>query len=761
MPQVINTNLSALNAQRQLDSSGQALSTSLARLSSGLRINSARDDAAGLAISTRFTSSIQGLSQASRNANDAISLAQVSEGALQEYTKILQRSRELAIQSANGTNTSADRQALQSEVNQLKQELTRIATTTTFNGLNVLNGELKNTLFQVGSEANQTVSVSVADTQTSAVGANQIRTNNTKGIEAATRTESLAGGTAVGEVGSAVGQSSAATGNGYAAATYTVRNTTSSGSVTSATTSNVADDSARTIASNLNALTGVSATAFNKVTLSGISAATTDDIIYLSTASDGSGSVDLTGGALSNLADTIATTINANTDFAAAGVYAVSTGTTVDIFATQGHNLSFEKAGAGGGVTVTSAFDGGEANAITTAATDTRGGRVDIYLTQGYTLESSVADDVFNAAANTAFTTTAAGATTKADGNSVGAQTLTITGPAGSATVAVSANQTADSIATAVNNVSSSTGVEASARTTLRIDSVSADGTVTFDLYGNNSSAVSIVAAVTTSDLTELVNSINDKSGETGITANLGTTDSQIIMTMAEGKDIAIENFTHSAAVDYQAPTASNLVSGSGSSAPTVNEVNMVVTGNPAASTATADTEKGNYLGTSVTLYDGGDRNGQDSTVVGGELTFSSKATFSITSNIDGAGATGQSLFKGIAGSSTGSTLNALNTVDISTADGAQDAITVLDQAINIVSGIRADLGAVQSRFQSAINNLNNNVENLSAARSRILDTDFAAETASLTRNQILQQAGISILAQANSLPQNVLALLQ
>src|SRR5690606_20853034 len=148
-----------------LSKSQGALETSLQRLSSGLRINSAKDDAAGLAISTRFTSRIEGLSQASRNANDAISLAQVAEGALQEVTNILLRSRELAIQSATGTNSATDRQSLQHEVSQFSRGSTRRSTTTSSTGVTLLNGDLQNSLFQVGAEANQTISVSIRDTR--------------------------------------------------------------------------------------------------------------------------------------------------------------------------------------------------------------------------------------------------------------------------------------------------------------------------------------------------------------------------------------------------------------------------------------------------------------------------------------------------------------------------------------------------------------------------------------------------------------------
>ncbi len=183
----INTNIASLNAQRNLSKSQDQLGISLQRLSSGMRINSAKDDAAGLAISNRFTTQIRGLDQAARNANDGISLAQTAEGALSETTNALQRIRELAIQSANSTNSAADRSALQSEVNQLISEIDRVANTTTFNGLKLLDGSFTGQSFQVGADANQTIGVNVAGSTSSSIGVNKFTVNNTQlGITNAT-----------------------------------------------------------------------------------------------------------------------------------------------------------------------------------------------------------------------------------------------------------------------------------------------------------------------------------------------------------------------------------------------------------------------------------------------------------------------------------------------------------------------------------------------------------------------------------------------
>ncbi len=175
MPQVINTNVLSLNAQRNLNTSGSQLATSLQRLSSGLRINSAKDDAAGLAISERFTAQIRGLNQAARNANDGISLAQTAEGALAEVGNNLQRIRELAVQSRNATNSSTDRAALQVEALALKTEIDRVATTTSFNGTKLIDGSFSNQVFQVGANVGETMTVSgIVNAQSSALGTSSI-----------------------------------------------------------------------------------------------------------------------------------------------------------------------------------------------------------------------------------------------------------------------------------------------------------------------------------------------------------------------------------------------------------------------------------------------------------------------------------------------------------------------------------------------------------------------------------------------------------
>jgi flagellin len=193
MPQIINTNVMSLNAQRNLSTSAGALATALQRLSSGLRINSAKDDAAGLAIAERFTTQIRGLNQAARNANDGISLAQTGEGALAEITNNLQRIRELAVQAANSTNSASDREALNQEVEQRLAEIERVASQTSFNGQKILDGSFGTAAFQVGANAGETISIGLnTSMKKDAIGQVAIAT----GTETVTETDLDGDGTA-------------------------------------------------------------------------------------------------------------------------------------------------------------------------------------------------------------------------------------------------------------------------------------------------------------------------------------------------------------------------------------------------------------------------------------------------------------------------------------------------------------------------------------------------------------------------------------
>jgi flagellin len=740
MPQVINTNVASLNAQRNLNTSQSMQATAIQRLSSGLRINSAKDDAAGLAISERMTAQIRGLTQAARNANDGISLAQTAEGALGEVTNILQRMRELSIQSANSTNSSADRSALQSEVNQLKQELSRIAGNTTFNGKKLLDGSLQQEQFQVGAEANQTIQMSIRDARSTSLGNYALRTSvnaaaTTNGIQANNGLEAATKRAFISSDGGQVGKVQAAgTTNGYAASTLTV--TDAAGNTDSITTT--ANASARATAAQINAdLSGVTATAYNQVSVqvSGTADATDGDDIVVS---DGTNSVTYSvgSGATATNAGLVAA-INGNSSFTAAGGFARLNNATgaVEIISGDGRDIrvSLDRGTTATGSTAVTVQGLGDGAATTVANTTTRtaGGRVDVFVAQGTSLAVSGSTTLFTADP----AAVAVGNTSTAGGNGVAAQTLTLNGPSGNDTVGVNADDSAFAIAAAVNNKKGSTGVGATARTTATLSNISAAGTIQFSLAGNNTSAVQISANVSgTDNLVDLVAAINARTGDTGVTAKLGTGTGTVELTQADGYDIKIADFTHSGAVNLPSTSAPTNV-------PT--EQSMRVTGGE---------------GQHVTLYDGGARDGADSTVVGGQVTFNGLGSYNVSSSI--AGSAG-SIFSGAAASSNAAGMTSVSAVDIGTVQGANDALEILDGAMAQVNSIRADLGAIQNRFESTIANLGTASENLSAARSRIRDTDFAAETATLTRAQILQQAGVAMLAQANALPQNVLSLLR
>jgi len=497
----INTNIASLNSQRNLNVSQGSLATSLQRLSSGLRINSAKDDAAGLAISERFTSQIRGLNQAARNANDGISLAQTAEGGLQTAGDLLQRIRELAVQSANGSNSASDRASLNGEVSQLKQELSRVATTTQFNGQNVLDGTLSSAQFQVGANANQTINVSIGSAQGSDIG------------------------------------------------NYELKSATGAGTSSAAAT-------------------------------------------------------------------------------AAANAFQV---------------------------------------------------------------------------------------------NNVAAQTLTVAGNGTSAAVTVAVNDSAKVIADNINAKTSTTGVSAQGSTEATLGALSAAGTITFDLKGSNGTSVSIGATVSkVTDLSSVAAAINAQTSNTGITAT--ESGGTVTLKNKDGYDIQIANYANTTA-----------------------GATIDLTGRDAFSAASTHPASG----AAATLTDGA----ANSSTVGGQLKFGSSSGYTVTTN------TATTLFA--AATPQASTLSSVATIDVSSTDGANNALAVVDAALTSINNSRASLGAIQNRFASTISNLQTTSENLSAARSRIQDTDFASETANLTRGQILQQAGTAILAQANSLPNGVLALLR
>lgn len=513
MPQIINTNIASLNSQRNLNTSQTGLHTSLQRLSSGLRINSAKDDAAGLAISERMTSQIRGLNQAQRNANDGVSLAQTGEGALSSAGDILQRIRELAVQAANASNNAGDRQAIQAEIGQQVQELDRIATTTQFNGKTLFDGTFGTANFQVGANANQVITTSNANLRITNYGNNQHGSAGALGAGTVVVTPGELPLTGAGSFNI----------NGY---------------IGSKTVNVLSTDKASDIANNINNVTGST----------GVSATARTDVLL---------------------------------SFSAAGAYNLKV---------AADNALTEPGGVGTG------FVGFEA--------------------------------------------------------------------------------------------------------------------VNFTITGTNS-ADGLSAAVT---------AFNDKSAKTGLVASINATNTGVIISSSTGANITLEDTVAANAGD------------------------VTVQGLKA--------DQSTALGVPGTLLSAGAT--ADGVVITGQVTFNSEKSFSVDQLV------GSNLLDSSAAATTvGSSLNQVSTLDVTTFLNATQALMTVDSALSLVNGERAKLGALQSRFEATISNLSITSENMSASRSRIRDADYAAETAILTRGQILQQAGVAMLAQANSMPNSVLTLLK
>ena len=715
MPQVINTNVLSLNAQRNLNTSGGQLATSLQRLSSGLRINSAKDDAAGLAISNRMTAQIRGLNQAARNANDGISLAQTAEGDLGAITNGLQRIRELAVQSANATNSATDRQALQAEAAQLIAEIERISVSSSFNGVNLLDGSFTSQQFQVGANANQTINVAaIASSRSADIG----QTNSASVTAANVVANSLStgdleiNGNAVAATARDAAAIAAAISDSGANVSATASNTSSVafGAVTSATVA-----TATTLDTSTSTLTAGTSDAANAVqSISTVSGAFTDAVSnangqQFSIVVDGVTLIDVTqaGGVAETINDTrldaalTAQTTALNT----AGI--TFTGT----FGAD--NVQFIRTdGADFNITVASDFNTPGAFAGASFATSTNA------VNNG---SAAVTDNDF---------------TLELDG----VQILNVTGGVGAT---VDATDISNAITTFANNTAgySVTGTTYGTDLVLtRDDGVDTTLTITSNFNsGATGTAVQLDGASTETSTNGVT--IGEAVAPTyslsidGVALDLSTDGADGQITLAEAAGLINDLSGYSAVVnggniDVTKDDGSNIVvTDSGADS---DGAEGLAGGAAGAGTSTT------YYGTVSVTSTGADL------VIGG--ANADRAGFSVAQQTTTAAAL------------TGTTVAA---TDISTVSGANDAIVSIDAALDQINSARGDLGAIQSRFESVVSSLSTTAENLSAARSRIQDADFASETAALTKGQILQQAGISILSQANSQPQLVLSLLQ
>jgi flagellin len=692
MPQIINTNISSLNAQRNLDNSQSAQDTALARLSSGLRVNSAKDDAAGLQIANRLDSQIRGLNVASRNAGDGVSLAQIAEGSIESISTNLQRLRELAVQSSNSTNGDSERSALNDEAQQLIAEIERTSGSASFNGVNLLDGSFQDKTFQIGANVGDEISVSLSAVNTGTLGAAE-----TAGLSSNVSQTAL---TAAGEDALNAGD---LTINGVAIAAssattdiLSISANSSSSTAKAAAINAVSDQTGVTAVADANTVEGV-------VVADGATAITTALDIDINGTTFSVAKPD-TGSAAQDLAS-IADTINSGA--AATGVSAtvveVDGGARIDLTAEDGRNITVVGTTTGTGIVAGTGTSGGAATTGNTytgnySLVSTDGSDITLGSTTGAIDNAGFERGTFSGGLsgvvsdNVDTTDALESGDVTINGVAIGASKA-----ADDSASTINADGSAIAKAAAINAASDLTGVTAQVNATVVVGTAVAAATTTGGLVINN---VAINATATTDALdnqTIFVDAINAQSGATGVTAEI-VNNNQLQLTAADGRNIEIDA---GASADFGLGT-----------------------------TARAD---------------------------GGSLTLTAGGAFEIGTN------TGESARAGLSigtfgGAETGTFLK---DVDISTLAGAQTAISAVDNALNSVNAERSKLGSIQTRFENVISSNQIAVENFSASKSRIVDADFAAETAALSRSQVLQQAGISVLAQANARPQQVLSLLQ
>lgn len=696
MALVINTNVASLNAQRQLMNSGASLDRSTERLSSGQRINSAKDDAAGLAIANRMTSQVRGLDQAIRNANDGVSLIQTAEGALSESTNILQRMRELSVQSANGIYSASDRKTLDAEVKQLVSELDRIAKTTSFNGQNLLDGKLGKVDLQVGASANQTITLKVPamDAKTLGMGSTSV---DLMGGESDIAT--LTGDLVLREGSILINGQSIIKGtdefdgastdaihsdqalidhinknvNGVTASTYASAAATDAGDgvLTSA-------DSVTITLTNLDGTT----TAIDVGGGSGGTSSLSELVDKMNAASGGKFSASVSDDGKVSISAENVSSIGITDSASALGTIAATSEARIVL-----------KADNGDPVTVTRGSNGTleQLNAFGFRENDKAG-----------TIEGFAAGD----------------------GNlATGDLKINGVGIPATNTDQATANSALTAKVTAINSVSDQTGVSATAFTSVSLDF----GSVSLATLAGGTTAMNGVdidiAASATLKLSDIAKVFNDQADKTGVTATVSGT--RIIL---EGNVSQISFGTSTTATDLAEAVFTD----------TTNVVQFAKAGDESGAADIADGD----------VAEGGIR-----------LTSNNGNPISVEHKDDAA-----RTLTGLADSnvsSGGAFGSAISSISIDTAANAQKAIKVIDNALTTINDVRSELGAINNRLDFTVSNLANISEKTSSARSRIVDADFAAETANLSRSQVLQQAASAMLAQSNARPQQVLSLLR
>ena len=713
---VINTNVKALAAQASMSNVNKSMETAMERLSTGIRINSAKDDAAGLAIALRMTSDIRGTAVAIRNANDAISLSQTAEGGLGQINDILQRMRELAVQSSNATAAPDNRQASQLEISQLKQEIDTIANRTNFNGIKLLDGTAAKLNIQTGVNAGDmmTMNISAARTQDIGIGGRaSLTATGHSGAASSLAKQINAGdliinGVGVGASTSDMDSLSASNKSSSAIAKVNAINAVSSQSGVTATVG------VTTVAgSAMTAAAGVGTLTLNGVAIAGITV-TTD-----------------AGVSRTNVVNAI------NLVTAQTGVTAVDTGDLkkgVQLVSNDGRNITLAYTTVTSGAFTAASTGLGAANTYTGSyqLTSVSGAPISLSSTSNGTIANAgVAAGTYTANVSTVTSVSRAVAATGAAPSDVTtglleAGTMKINGIAIDAAttasdtasfVATSSTKAASgiAIAAAINAKSSLTGVTAKAEPT-SIVGTSFTTRATAKTFRVNGVDVAISVAQAAS-VGLIVNEVNKVSGQTGVVAS----DNGRGMTLvaADGRNISL-----------------SLVGGTDST----DGVDIGISGSVFTHATDATAANG------ITTYS--------------NVTLSSDRSFALEGGSDG---NVNFTALGFKTGTVGGTNNGIKiaNIDVSSQTGAQLAITALDAAMKSVSMNQAQLGAYQNRLESAISNLTEGSTNMNASRSRVLDTDYAKESTNLAKAQIITQAATAMLAQANQSAQSVLALLK
>jgi len=718
---VINTNVKALAAQGSLSNVNNKLATSMERLSTGLRINSAKDDAAGLAITNRMTSDIRGFAVAIRNSNDGISMAQTAEGALGQVNDMLQRMRELAVQAANGSVNADNRKAIQLEVDQLKKEIDNIANRTNQNGIKLLDGSATKIDLQTGVNSGEMMTMKIDSVKTKDIGLGS-RASLTSIPSSGDALAALADGDLLIN-GVHVGPSLASS------------DTKSFVDVENGVDNR--DKSAISKAAAINLVskqTGVVATV-GKTTVFGSAmtagAADGSDVVTASVKINGvlTGTFSVGGG---DTTVTRAATVNAiNAISERTGVIAIDTGDDkhgVQLVAKDGRNIDIGQDGGDG-----------DADFIAAAGLNVEGtyaGTIELKSLSDAPITISSTDNATSKlensgfsrgtfAANTAQVVTTAravatAAPTDADVGLLNGDTLKINGVtigaaissddrASDVTAASSLKSaSAIAIAAAINKNTTLTGVTAKAQANVIAGNQFTAGAVTA-IYVNG---VTInVSLDENSTLADVASAFNKASGQTGVVAKDNGVG--ITLTAEDGRNISLAS---------DATDAAALGLGD----------DYVATAKEAAD--------------AVTTY---------STV-----SLQSDHAFTVESGSEG---NENFALLGFRTGTYGGSDNGLKVdqIDVTTQEGASQALVALDEAIKSVSMNQANLGAFQNRLEAVVSNLTEVNQNMSASRSRIQDTDYATETTNLAKSQIIQQAATAMLAQANQSAQSVLSLLK